>query len=71
MLEHSLYITKNLLHYYKPDVIICWMIRDKTHPFISPEIFDKLFVPRYEKCLELARNDNVPIFTTTAAGAKI
>jgi len=63
MLEHSLYITKNLLHYYKPDGY--YLLDDsatKLNPFISPEIFDKLFVPRYEKCLELARNDNVPIF---------
>ncbi len=63
MLEHSLYITKNVVHYYKPDG---YYLLDDTatqmNSFISPELFDELLVPRYEKCLDIARNEDIPIF---------
>ncbi|KPU45584.1 methylcobalamin:coenzyme M methyltransferase [Oxobacter pfennigii] len=63
MLEHSLYITKNVIHYYKPDGY--YLLDDsasKLHPFISPELFEELFVPRYKKCLDIARDAGLPIF---------
>lgn len=63
MLEHSLYITKNLIHYYKPDG---YYLLDDTatqmNSFISPELFDELFVPRYKKCLEIACDADIPVF---------
>lgn len=63
MLEHSLYITKNVLHYYKPEGY--YLLDDsasKLQPFISPQLFEELFVPRYKKCLDLALDDGLPIF---------
>jgi hypothetical protein len=63
MLEHSLYITKNLLHYYKPDGY--YLLDDtasKLQPFISPKIFKELLVPRYKQCLDLVREEGIPIF---------
>jgi hypothetical protein len=63
MLEHSLYITKNVIHYYKPDGY--YLLDDtatKLNPFISPQLFDELLVPRYKKCLDIARNESIPIF---------
>jgi len=63
MLEHSLYITKNLLHYYKPEGY--YLLDDtasKLNPFISPKLFNELLVPRYKKCLDLVRDEGVPIF---------
>lgn len=63
MLEFSLYITKNVIHYYKPDG---YYLLDDTatqmNSFISPELFDELLVPRYKKCLDIARDANIPIF---------
>jgi uroporphyrinogen-III decarboxylase len=63
MLEHSLYITKNVIHYYKPDG---YYLLDDTatqmNSFISPALFDELLVPRYKKCLDIARNEGIPIF---------
>lgn len=63
MLEHSLYITKNVLYYYKPEGY--YLLDDsasKLQPFISPTLFNELFVPRYKKCLDLVRDDGIPIF---------
>lgn len=63
MLEHSLYITKNVLHYYKPEGY--YLLDDtasKLQPFISPTLFQELFVPRYKQCLDLVREESVPIF---------
>ncbi|UYO62320.1 veratrol--corrinoid protein metyltransferase [Acetobacterium wieringae] len=63
MLEHSLYITKNLLHFYKPEGY--YLLDDtasKLNPFISPKLFEEIFVPRYKKCLDLVRDENIPIF---------
>ncbi|MCR3923319.1 MAG: veratrol--corrinoid protein metyltransferase [Firmicutes bacterium] len=63
MLEHSLYITKNVLHYYKPEGY--YLLDDsasKLQPFISPKLFDELFVPRYKQCLDLVREEQIPIF---------
>ncbi|MPW24400.1 veratrol--corrinoid protein metyltransferase [Alkalibaculum sp. M08DMB] len=63
LLEHSLYITKNLLHYYKPEGY--YLLDDtasKLQPFISPSVFKELLVPRYKKCLDLVREEEVPIF---------
>lgn len=63
MLELSLYITKNVLYYYKPEGF--YLLDDsasKLHPFISPKLFEELFVPRYKKILELALDDGLPIF---------
>ena len=63
MLEVSLYITKNLIHYYKPDG---YYLLDDTatqmNSFISPQVFDELLVPRYKKCLDIAREADIPIF---------
>ncbi|MGD9160759.1 MAG: uroporphyrinogen decarboxylase family protein [Desulfobacteraceae bacterium] len=63
MLEVSLYITKNLIHYYKPDG---YYLLDDTatqmNSFISPQLFDELLVPRYKKCLDIAREADIPIF---------
>ena len=63
MLEHSLYITKNLIHYYKPDGY--YLLDDtatKMNSFISPQMFEELLVPRYKKCLDIARDAGIPIF---------
>lgn len=63
MLEHSLYITKNVLYYYKPEGY--YLLDDsatKLNPFISPQLFKELFVPRYKKCLDLVREEGIPIF---------
>jgi len=63
LLEHSLYITKNLLHYYKPEGY--YLLDDtasKLQPFISPGVFQELLVPRYKKCLDLVREEGIPIF---------
>jgi hypothetical protein len=63
MLEHSLYITKNVLYYYKPEGY--YLLDDsasKLQPFISPALFEELFVPRYKKCLDLVREEGIPIF---------
>lgn len=63
MLEHSIYITKNVLYYYKPEGY--YLLDDtatKLHPFISPQLFEELFVPRYKKLLDLAREEDIPIF---------
>lgn len=63
MLDHSLYITKNILHYYKPEGY--YLLDDsasKLQPFMSPKLFEELFVPRYKQCLDLARNEGIPIF---------
>jgi hypothetical protein len=63
MLEHSLYITKNVLHYYKPEGY--YLLDDtasKLQPFMSPTLFNEMFVPRYKQCLDLVREENVPIF---------
>jgi hypothetical protein len=63
MLEHSLYITKNMIHYYKPDG---YYLLDDTatqlNSFISPQLFEELLVPRYKQCLDIARNEGIPIF---------
>ena len=63
MLEHSLYITKNVIHYYKPDG---YYLLDDTatqmNSFISPGLFEELLVPRYKRCLDIARDAGVPIF---------
>lgn len=63
MLAHSLYITKNLLHYYKPEGY--YLLDDtasKLQPFISPKMFKELLVPRYKQCLDLVRDEGIPIF---------
>lgn len=63
MLEHSLYITKNLIHYYRPNGY--YLLDDtatKLNPFISPDLFEELLVPRYKKCLDIARDAGIPIF---------
>lgn len=63
MLEHSLYITKNVLHYYKPEGY--YLLDDtasKLQPFISPSLFEEVFVPRYKQCLDLVRDEGIPIF---------
>lgn len=63
MLENTLYITKNVLHYYKPDGY--YLLDDtasKLQPFISPQVFEKLLVPRYKKILDPVVNEGVPIF---------
>ncbi|MBF7097420.1 uroporphyrinogen decarboxylase family protein [Alkalibacter mobilis] len=63
MLEHSLYITKNMVHYYKPEgYYILDDTASKLQPFISPTLFEELFVPRYKQCLDIAREANIPIF---------
>lgn len=63
MLEVSVYITKNLIHYYKPDG---YYLLDDTatqmNSFISPQVFDEMLVPRYKKCLDIARDAGIPIF---------
>ena len=63
MLDFSLWITKNVLYYYKPEGF--YLLDDsasKLHPFISPQLFEELFVPRYKKVLELAIDDGLPVF---------
>lgn len=63
MLKHSLYITKNMIHYYKPDGY--YLLDDtasKLQPFIAPSLFEELFVPRYKQCLDIAREADIPIF---------
>ncbi|NLT14537.1 MAG: veratrol--corrinoid protein metyltransferase [Clostridiales bacterium] len=63
MLENTLYITKNVLYYYKPDGY--YLLDDtasKLQPFVSPQVFEKLLVPRYKKILDPVVNAGVPIF---------
>ncbi len=63
MLDYSLYITKNVLHYYKPEGY--YLLDDtasKLQPFISPDMFKTLLVPRYKKILDPVIDDGVPIF---------
>ncbi len=63
MLEHSIYITKNIIYYYKPDGY--YLLDDtatQANSFISPQLFDELLVPRYKKCLDIARDAGVPVF---------
>ncbi|MBR4395626.1 MAG: hypothetical protein IKT01_04480 [Eubacteriaceae bacterium] len=63
MLEFSLYITKNVLDYYKPEGY--YLLDDsasKLTPFMSPEVFNRLFVPRYKQILDLANERDISIF---------
>jgi hypothetical protein len=63
MLENTLYITKNVLYYYKPEGY--YLLDDtasKLQPFMSPELFEELLVPRYKKILEPVVNEGIPIF---------
>ena len=63
ILENTLYITKNVLHYYKPEG---YYLLDDTasqlQPFMSPELFERLLVPRYKKFLDPVVNEGIPIF---------
>jgi hypothetical protein len=63
ILENTLYITKNVLHYYKPEG---YYLLDDTasqlQPFISPAQFNELLVPRYKKILDPVVNAGIPIF---------
>ncbi len=57
------YITKNVLDYYKPEGY--YLLDDsatKLQPFISVDMFNRYFVPRYKECLDMANERNIPIF---------
>jgi hypothetical protein len=63
VLENTLYITKNVLHYYKPEGY--YLLDDtasKLQPFMSPAMFEELLVPRYKKILDPVVDAGIPIF---------
>lgn len=63
ILDNTLYITKNVLHYYKPEGY--YLLDDtasKLQPFMSPEMFKELLVPRYKKILDPVVNAGIPVF---------
>ena len=55
-------ITKNVLHYYKPEAY--YMLDDsasKYTPFVGREMFEEFFVPRYKRTLDLVRDAGLPV----------
>ena len=62
MCDTVIEITKNVLYYYKPEAY--YMIDDsasKYTPFVSREMFDEFFVPRYKRTLDLVRDAGLPV----------
>ena len=56
-------ITKNVLHYYKPEAY--YILDDsasKYTPFVGREMFDEFFVPRYKRTLDLVHEAGIPVF---------
>ena len=63
MNQYCMYISKNILDYYKPEGY--YLLDDSAtqlQPFISVEMFERFFVPRYKKCLDMAVERDIPIF---------
>ena len=63
MVEVAVPVTKNVLYYYKPEAY--YLLDDsasKYTPFISKELFEEIFVPRYKKTLDLVRDAGLPVF---------
>lgn len=55
-------ITKNVLYYYKPEAY--YILDDsasKATPFVGREMFEKFFVPRYKRTLDLVRDAGLPV----------
>ncbi|MBQ0134665.1 MAG: hypothetical protein KBS46_06020, partial [Clostridiales bacterium] len=56
-------ITKNVLHYYKPEAY--YILDDsasKYTPFVGREMFEEFFVPRYKRTRDLVRCEGISIF---------
>ncbi|NLW70058.1 MAG: veratrol--corrinoid protein metyltransferase [Eubacteriaceae bacterium] len=63
MLDVAKYVTKNVLDYYKPEGY--YLLDDsasKLAPFMSPDLFKELFVPRYKQILDMVVERDIPIF---------
>lgn len=55
-------VTEKLIDYYKPDVI---SLKDDTAslqaPFISPDLFEEILVPQYQRHAKFAQDRGIPI----------
>ena len=63
MCDNVIDITKNVLYYYKPEAY--YMVDDsasKYAPFVSRDMFEEFFVPRYKRTLDLVRDAGIPVF---------
>ena len=63
MNENAIYLTQHILDYYKPQAL--YILDDSASrlcPFMSPEVFEEMFVPRYKKTLQMAVDRGMPVF---------